>query len=477
MIRRGVSRLVVIGAIIIVLAIVAGGLWVYYSSSQGGGGGGTETTTPAKGIVLKIITRHPSTIWILTKEHFLKSDIAKKYNIVDLKFLGPAPVLWIDTINRVGDIDVAWGGGPTLFDQLIKSDLLEPITDPDTLKTISEIPDSVGGSPLKRVIDGKMYWVAAAIASFGFIVNGPVLKKLGLPEPKTWEDLASVDFAKLLPKPVIAYARPTTSTSHTRIYEIILQKFGWDKGWEIITRIAANGKPFDGSVEALTAVETGDTAVSIGIDFYGYTAQIEYPGNYYVLPYNESIINGDPIAMLKTSKHKEAAQAFIRWVVSVEGQKIWLDKRVNRLPVREDVFQTPEGKQRPDLYKSYKDALNNIGIPFNDSLALQIEFSMRYYFDAVLADVHDDLVQAWKAIVDAYTSGRITQEEFEHWAYELGKPLSWEENGEVKTFTLQFAMQINEQLYKSAEAQSHYQQLWREAARERYRSIVQALSG
>lgn len=476
MIRKGVSKAVVLGAIIVLIAIVLGVLWMY-GFFQGGAGEGGEAPTPSEGIVLKIITRHPSTIWVLTKENFLKSDIAKKYNIVDLKFIGPNPVLWIDTINRVGDIDVAWGGGPTLFDQLISSDLLAPITDPDTLAVIDEIPDTVGGSPLKRIINGEIYWVAAAISSFGFIVNGPVLKKLGLPEPETWEDLGSVEFAMLLPKPVVAYARPTTSTSHTRIYQIILQKFGWEMGWVVITRMAANGKPYDGSVEALTAVETGDVAVSIGIDFYGYTAQIEYPGNYYVLPFNESIINGDPIALLKTSKNKEAAQAFIRWVISVEGQKIWLDKRINRLPVREDVFQTPEGKDRPDLYDSYKAALTNIGIPFNDTLALQTEFAMRYYFDATLADVHDELVQAWKAIVDAYLSGRINDEGLEHWVFELGKPLSWEEDGVVKTFTLEFAIQINDDLYKSPEVVAKYQQIWREAARERYRSIVAALSG
>ena len=477
MIRRGVSKAVYVAAIILLIIVILGGLWFYGFFGPEPAEEGEEGPPPQEGIVLKIITRHPSTIWTLTKESFLNSDIAKKYNIVDLKFIGPNPVLWIDTINRVGDIDVAWGGGPTLFDQLIRADLLAPITDEETLATMDEIPDSVGGSPLKRIIDGQVYWVAAAISSFGFIVNGPVLEKLGLPPPETWEDLGSVEFAKLLPKPVVAYARPTTSTSHTRIYQIILQKFGWDMGWVVITRMAANGKPYDGSVEALTAVETGDVAVSIGIDFYGYTAQIEYPGNYYVLPFNESIINGDPIALLKTSKYPEAAQAFIRWVISVDGQKIWLDKRVNRLPVREDVFQTPEGRARQDLYESYKAALNNIGIPFNDTLALQTEFAMRYYFDAVLADVHDELVQAWKAIVDAYLSGRITDEEFDRWVYELGKPLSWEEDGEVKTFTLEFAMEINDDLYTSPEAVAKYQQIWREAARERYRAIVQALSG
>lgn len=474
MIRRGTSKLLIgIGGIILIIIIIVALLNLYIQPEIGP----EEGVAPEEGIVLKVITRHSSTIWLLTKEYFLTSDIAKEYNIVDIKFLGPNPVLWLDTIEQVGDIDVAWGGGPTLFDLLMRAGYLDAITDEETLAVISEISDSIGGSPLKRIINGRIYWVAAAISSFGFIVNGPVLGDLGLPEPKLWEDLASVEFAKLLPKPVVAYARPTTSTSHTRIYQIILQKFGWDMGWAILARLAANGKPYGGSVEALTAVETGEVAVSIGIDFYGYTAQVEYPGNYYVLPFNQSIINGDPIALLKTSKNKDAAQAFIRWVLSIDGQKMWLDERVNRLPVRGDVFETDIGRARSDLYKNYIDTLNNIGIPFNDTLALKTEFAMRYYFDAVFADVHEDLVRAWMAIVDAYLTGKISEEEFEYWSFELGKPLSWVEDGEVKTFTLEFAMEINDKLYADPEIVSKYQQIWRDAARERYQSIIEALSG
>ncbi len=474
MIRRGISRIYIIGGIILIAIIIGYIVLTNLPGETQPEGGGEEGK---EGIVLTIITRHPSTIWTLTKTNFLKTDIAKKYNIVDLRFLGPNPVLWLDTIKKKGDIDIAWGGGPTLFDILLGEDLLAPITDEETLAVIDELPDEVGGSPLKRVVDGKIYWVAAAISSFGFIVNSHIIEQLGLTPPETWEDLGSVEFASYLPKPLVAYARPTTSTSHTRIYQIILQKFGWDMGWVVITRMAANGRPYDGSVEALSAVEAGEVAVSIGIDFYGYTAQIEYPGLYYVLPFNESIINGDPIAVLKTSKHKEAAEAFIRWVISVDGQKIWLDRRVNRMPVRADVFKTPEGRERMDLYKNYNDTLNNIGIPFNDTLALMTEFAMRYYFDAVLADVHSDLVNAWMAIVNAYKSGKISEDEFQMWVYELGKPLTWVENGEEKTFTLEFAMSINEKLKTDVEAVSYYSRIWRDAARERYQSIVEALQG
>lgn len=468
---RGVTKLQA-GIIIIILVIAVMGSWSFLQRKPA-----EEGPAPQEGIVLKIITRHSSTIWLLTEENFLGSDIARKYNIIDLEFIGPNPVLWRQTIESVGDLDVAWGGGPTLFDELARFGLLRPITDPETLAVVDELPDEVGGAPMKRYGDGKLIWVASAISSFGFIVNEPILNEWGLPYPKLWEDLASPEFGKLLPKPTIAYARPTTSTSHTRIYEIILQKFGWDKGWAVMARMAANGRPYGGSVEALSAVQAGEVAVSIGIDFYGYSAEIQFPGNKYVLPFNESIVNGDPIALLKTSKNPDAAQAFIRWIISVEGQKIWLDKRVNRMPVREDVFFTPEGKQRPDLYRNYNLTRANIGIPFNDNLALSYEYSLRYYFDAVFADVHDDLVAAWRAILTKYFNGELTREEFEYWAYELGKPLSWEEDGVTYTFTQEFAQTINLDLLEKPEVLSKYMKIWREAAQARYRWIIEQLGG
>ncbi len=467
---RGLTK---IQAIAILAIIIVAGIGGYFMFLSGGGG---EVSEQPEGVVLKIITRHSSTIWSLTKEKFLQTDLAKEYNIVDLKFLGPNPVLWRQTIESTGDIDVAWGGGPTLFDELMKAGLLAPITDEETLSVVAEIPDEFGGAPLKRLSNGEIVWVASAISSFGFIVNEPVLEEWGLPYPELWEDLASPEFGQLLPKPTVAYSRPTQSTSHTRIYEIILQKFGWEKGWAILARIAANGRPYSGSVEALSAVESGEVAVSIGIDFYGYSAEVQFPGNKYVLPFNESIVNGDPIALLKTSKHPDAALAFIRWVLSVDGQKIWLDKKVNRMPVREDVFNTPEGKERPDLYNNYIATKNNIGIPFDDNLALSYEYSMRYYFDAVFADVHEDLVKAWSLIVSKYLKGELTKEEFEYWAYELGKPLTWEENGKKVTFTLEFAQQINDGL-RSGDLVSKYQRIWRDAAVARYNWIVQQLGG
>lgn len=429
---------------------------------------------PTEGIVLKVITRHASTIQLLTKQQFLQTDLAKKYNIVDIQFFSPHPALWKDTIVKQ-ECDVAWGGGPALFNELVRMGLVAPITDPETLAVVDELPDEIGGAAMKYYVDGQLMWVASAISSFGFSINYPVLEQYGLPEPRVWEDLASPELATILPKPAISYARALTSTSHTRIYQIILQKFGWEQGWVILTRMAANGRPYGGSVEALTAVETGETPLGIMIDFYGYSAQIEFPGVKYVLPFNESIVNGDPIALLSTSKHPEAAQAFIRWVISVEGQKLWLDPRINRMPVRADVFDTPEGQSRPDLKEAYEATVNNIGIPFDEELATEILFSLKYYFDSVLCDTHDELVRTWKKLVDAYQAGKITQEEFERFSYELGKPISWTEDGETYTFTPEYAKEINEKMRDDPAFASKMQSIWRQAAVERYESLYEQI--
>jgi len=457
-------------ALLVIAVVVVAAAYLLLSVPQP-----TQTTTKPSptGIVLKVITRHASEIQLATKEHFLTSDIAKKYNITDIQFYSPHVALWRDTILKQ-EVDVAWGGGPALFNELIRQDLLAPITDPQTLKVAEELPETIGGSEIRHYEDGKLMWVAAAISSFGFSVNEPLLEKYGLPEPKKWEDLASPEMAKILPKPAISFARALTSTSHTRIYQIILQKFGWEKGWEILTRMAANGRPYGGSVEALTAVETGETPIGIMIDFYGYGAQIEFPGLKYILPYNESIVNGDPIALLKTSKHPEAAQAFIGWVLSIDGQKIWLDRKINRMPVRSDVFDTPEGKSRSDLKKAYEMTVNNIGIPFDEKLATDILFSLKYYFDSVLCDPHDQLVKTWGKLVKALHKGKISQSEFEEFSKRLGEPITWTEDGKQVKFTLEYAKSINEEMRDTTFA-NKMQRIWRQAAVERYEKLYKEI--
>ncbi len=437
-------------------------------------------TGPTK---LLIITRHDIAIQDKTKELFLNSPVAKELNITDLQFIQVGPSLFEYYLDKAS-VDVAWGGGPTLFDYLFKDGYLAPI-DPSTtpaayaaLYEASKFPDNIQGIPLKRFgDDGKIYWIAAALSSFGFTVNHDKLKEWGIPQPRTWVDLSNPIFATT-PQLSVGGADPTKSTSNTRIYEIILQVYGWDLGWMILTGFSANSKIYDASDAVREAVIQGEIAVGITIDFYGYIAMQVNPHTEYIMPPKQTAINGDPIALVKKSTHPIKALAFIAWVLSeYGGQQIWLDKEINRLPINPAVFNVaPQNLKRPDLQKSYKDALKNIGFIFNDTRAASWEFAMQQYFaSALVGNAHQDLQAAWTPIANAWMNGEISDEWMAYYAWKLLSPLSFTDpsTGKNVTFTEEYAAQINSKIRKDAALLNQLKIAWENAMMKRADSILE----
>jgi ABC-type Fe3+ transport system substrate-binding protein len=441
----------------------------------------SDSFAVVSGITLTIITRHDTTIWTLFEPAFLATSYAQDNNVIDVRWMGPDPGLWTETIDAA-DVDVAWGGGPTLFDTLIDNDLLATLEEGSyALQMANEINDTLAGSSMKR-FDGqdRILWIAAAISSFGFTINNDFLADAQLPVPNKWEDLANETYGKLLPLPSISMGNAPGTTSNTRIYEIIIQAFGWDEGWRILTRMAGNAGIYGGSVETQSAVEQGEVGVSMSIDFYGYTSQIDFPSTQYVLPEGQSIINGDPIALVSKSKHKDAAQDFIGWILSPEGQSIWLDERINRMPLRSDAFHTEKGQERSDLYALFNQTIRNIGIPFSDELAISYEQSLMYYFEAVLKNEHEALAGlqgAWTELVNAKEEQRITQQQFNDLVLELGTPVSWLNSTDAQTyqFTEEYATYINEKIYRDSFFRSQMQGIWGQAARTHYQSVYDSI--
>ncbi|WP_297490788.1 ABC transporter substrate-binding protein [Thermococcus sp.] len=437
----------------------------------------TTSSTPSKGIELIVLTRHDTTIQLLAKEAFLKSKIAKEYHITSIKFIKATESQWPRLI-KLGHADVGWGGGPTLFDNLYTEGYLAPITDQKVLGLLGKnISETLAGMPMVRKgPDGKIYWIAAALSSFGFTENKKALKRWDLPEPHKWEDIATEAWAR--DPPQYGIADPTMSTSNTRIYQIILQTFGWDKGWRILTLIAANSRIYSASDAVREAVIAGDIAAGNTIDFYGYTAMRLNPDCVYIIPAGESIINGDPIALLKYSRHPQAAQAFIYWVLT-DGQLIWLNKDVNRLPVNPSIFNTPEGRKRPDLKTAYYMALHTKGIAFNDTEALKTVNSLQLYFKATLVDTNPELRQAWMALVNAHKSGKIDDATFNKLKNELTDFFQFKdpETGKMVTFTEQYAMKINDRLLKDPDFKDTLMQEWREGARAKYEKVLKEVNG
>jgi len=439
-----------------------------------------QPTQPAQGITLTVISRHPTDILVKARAMFLASDVAKRYNVTDLKTIVIPAGLWEQYIRR-GEADVAWGGGPTLFDSLFQRGLLAPLTSEEALDAVAQIPDEIVGVPMKRVKDGKVYWVAAAISSFGFTVNAKRLGDYNLATPRSWRDLASPELGRPLVQygvAALSIADPTQSTSHTRMYEIILQRFGWDEGWRILALMAANANIYPGSEAARDAVIQGEVAVGITIDFYGYTAQQVNPDCKYIIPPGESIVNGDPIALVNGSRHPEAAQAFIAWVLT-EGQKIWLDPAINRLPANPRVFETPEGRERSDLKSAYEETLKTPSIEFNDTLALMYEPVMQWYFRAVLVELNDHLKAVWRELLSKYFAGAMSREQFEAYVANLTAPLTFVDpaTGEYATLTQDYAISISEKFQSDASYRDALIAAWKRAAAERYARLLEQLKG
>ena len=430
-------------------------------------------------VELRIISRHPTDILMKARELFKKSELAKKYNIVEIKTIVIPPGLWRKYIEG-GKADVAWGGGPTLFDYLYQEGLLAPLDSKEVLEAVAQIPDEIAGTPMKRIgRDGKIYWVAAAIASFGFTVNHDRLKDYGLPVPSSWKELASPTIGKPLVEygePALGIADPTMSTSNTRMYEIILQRYGWKEGWKILTLMAANAEVYSGSADVRDGVIRGEIAVGITIDFYGYTAKFVNPKCEYIIPKGETIVNGDPIALVKGAKNPKAAQAFIAWVLT-EGQEVWLDPTINRMPSNPKVFETPQGKNRTDLYEAYQATLKTKGIAFNDTLALMYERVMQWYFKATLVEVNDRLKEAWIKLLSLYLKGRIDESKFNEYVNILGAPLKFIDplSGKEVEFTEEYAISICEKFETDPTFKDKLISTWKKKAIEKYTYILQQL--
>ncbi|MCC6230087.1 MAG: extracellular solute-binding protein [Phycisphaerales bacterium] len=196
--------------------------------------------------------------------------------------------------------------------------------DPEQLKTL--IGDNVIGA--QTIYDPDQYWIGVAFSSFGVVYNRDWLKKLGLPEPTSFDDMGRPEFIGL-----VALADPRLSGSITTSMDAILSAYGWEKGWRVLRSMCANTRYYTAaSSKPPIDVSQGEAAIGLAIDFYGrgQAQSILRPGQDadesrvgYVDPRGVVYIDADPISVLRGAPHPDLARRFIEFCLSDEGQALW----------------------------------------------------------------------------------------------------------------------------------------------------------
>lgn len=299
------------------------------------------------------------------------------------------------------DVDLFWGGGATAFIELDNESLLEAYELPSELAT--QIPKKAGGAVISSP---ENTWHGSAISGFGIFYNKKALKFKNLETPKTWEDLAHPRFRSQL-----SLTDPRQSGSASTMNVIVLESQGWEEGWRILTSIAANANHFThSSSDPIKAIVTGDAVAAMAIDFYA-AAQIAEVGADslgFVLPEGETILDPDPIGILKGAPNREVAEAFINFILQPSEQALLMlpqgveggprRSTLGRMGVNKKAYEMTEGRRVIE----WNPLLEESGLEIDMQTAGRLQRVINDLVGAILVDTHSELKTFWAKIVEEY---------------------------------------------------------------------------
>ena len=327
-------------------------------------------------------------------------------------------------------IDLFFGGGAYDFDQQAAAGRLVPsdaIRNHPAWFTENSIPQSVSGETFYQP-DGT--WIGACLSSFGICYNTDSLRRLGIETlPASWQDLTNPAFQRQ-----VALADPTKSGSAAKAFEMVIQQqmqqlvsagggehealvaSGWVRGLQIIQAASANARYFtDSAAKIPIDVSLGDAAIGMCIDFYGrFQSEAVKVGSgesrlQYFTPAGGSSVGVDPIGLLRGAPNRPAAEEFIAFALSLEGQKLWNFKpgtpggpekyALRRLPIRKELYAPEYAQYRSDPeVQPYEEAkLFTYHPAWTAPLFRVIAFIVR----VMCLDLHHEQAAAWQALAAA----------------------------------------------------------------------------
>lgn len=238
----------------------------------------------------------------------------------------------------------------------------------------SVLPGKIGATPIS---DPNGRYEAFELAGYGLAYDPKALWKDRAP-PETWDDAAKPDLPGkiLMPTPHVGFA--------STLYEIILQGEGWDKGWALVSEMSSNAT-LTNNPPSLGSLESGQAALILTIDFHALAAAAKGKAIAFAYPQKTAFLPAY-VAQLASAPHPQAAQNFIAFLLSREGQKLL--PRVDRYPVRPDAYAA--GVVDPFKHTALA--------AYDPELAEARRNLDLVLFDAAITAPHDKLVALWQAI-------------------------------------------------------------------------------
>jgi ABC-type Fe3+ transport system substrate-binding protein len=280
--------------------------------------------------------------------------------------------------------DIFWASAPDAFEVLKKNGLLQRYK-----PKMQGIADKVGTYPIN---DPDGFYIGFAASGYGIMYNARYMRANNLPAPKEWDDLK---------KPIyfghVGISAPSRSgTTHLTV-ETILQGEGWIKGWATLLEIGGNlTQVSDRSFGVPDAVNSGQYGVGIVIDFFGLSAKASGFPVEFIYPSVTTIVPAN-VGIIANAKNQKAAEAFVEFLLSEDGQQILLDPKIQRLPVRPATY----AKAPADYPNPFKDSKLGSKVNFNADLSEGRYELVNSLYDRLITFRLKELNAAWKAVHDA----------------------------------------------------------------------------
>jgi phosphoglycerate transport regulatory protein PgtC len=185
-------------------------------------------SAPALGKEVVIVTSFPKELFETYKKTFEAKNPG--INVVINSKQTNAGVTYLRETKARPEADIFWVSAPDAFQTLKNDGLLEKYAPPKEI--MSKIPGKIGTFP---VHDADGHYFGFAVSGYGLMWNKNYLQAHKLPAPKEWIDLANPRYHGHL----VISAPSRSGTTHLTV-EVILQAYGWDKGWALLLNSGGN---------------------------------------------------------------------------------------------------------------------------------------------------------------------------------------------------------------------------------------------